>query len=102
MVTHDNIVFEARVCMGEGAGHVGGKSTDEERIISYLPLSHVAGQMIDVLCPITVTSLRPGVCSVFFARPYDLKMGTLGDRLRMVKPTIFLEYREFGRRLLKK
>jgi long-chain-fatty-acid--CoA ligase ACSBG len=90
MVTHDNIVFEARVCMGEGVQMVGGKPTDEERIISYLPLSHVAGQMIDVLCPITVTSLRPGVCSVFFARPYDLKIGTLGDRLRMVKPTVFL------------
>jgi len=90
MVTNDNIIFEARVCMGEGVNHVGGKPTDHERIISYLPLSHVAGQMIDILSPITITGLRAGVCSVFFARPYDLKVGTLGDRLRMVKPTIFL------------
>jgi len=90
MVTHDNIVFEARTCMGEGVQHVGGRAEDEERILSYLPLSHVAGQMIDILCPITVTALRPGVCSVFFARPYDLKAGTLGDRLRMVNVTIFL------------
>lgn len=90
MVTHDNIVFEAGTCMGEGVSMVGAKASDEERIISYLPLSHVAGQMLDVLCPISITALRPGTGSVFFARPYDLKMGTLGDRLRMVKPTVFL------------
>jgi len=90
MVTHDNLVFEARVTMGEGVQHVGGKPTDRERIISYLPLSHVAGQMVDVMCPVAVTALRPGCCSIFFARPYDLKVGTLGDRLRTVKPTVFL------------
>ena len=90
MVTHDNLVFEARTCMGEGVQHVGGKSSDHERILSYLPLSHVAGQMIDVMCPISITALRPGCCSVFYARPYDLKIGTLGDRLRTVKPTVFL------------
>jgi len=90
MITNDNIIFEARICMGEGVSHVGAKATDEERIISYLPLSHVAGQMVDLFCPMAVTGMRPGVCSLFFARPYDLKMGTLGDRLRMVKPTVFL------------
>lgn len=90
MVTHDNLVFEARITMGEGAEHIGSKPTDKERIISYLPLSHVAGQMLDVMCPIAVTALRPGVSSVFFARPYDLKLGSLGERLRVVKPTVFL------------
>ena len=92
MVTHDNIIFEARTCMGVAIAKMiqGVKNTNEERILSYLPLSHVAGQMIDILSPVTITATLPGSCSVFFARPYDLKLGTLGDRLRMCKPTIFL------------
>lgn len=44
MISHDNILFEARVAFdlipGMGAGGAG------ERIISYLPLSHVAGMMV--------------------------------------------------------
>lgn len=90
MVTHDNLVFEARTVMFEGVSNVAAKDTDEERIISYLPLSHIAGQMLDIMSSVAITALRPGYCQVFFARSYDLKVGTLAERLRMVKPTVFL------------
>ncbi|KAH9261445.1 hypothetical protein BASA81_000089 [Batrachochytrium salamandrivorans] len=90
MVSHDNIVFEARVVMSDGARAVGARTTDEERLLSYLPISHIAGFMIDIACPIVITALRPGYCTVHFARSYDLKTGTLADRLRMVRPTVFL------------
>jgi long-chain-fatty-acid--CoA ligase ACSBG len=53
-----------------------------DRIISYLPLSHIAAQILDVICPIIA-----GAC-VTFARPDALK-GTITMTLAAVKPTIF-------------
>jgi len=52
--------------------------------------SHVAACTIDIVGPICVTAFRPGYETVYFARPYDLKASTIGDRLRLVRPTIFL------------
>jgi long-chain-fatty-acid--CoA ligase ACSBG len=50
----------------------------------------VAGQMLDIVCPVVVTALRPGYTTLYFARPTDLKTGALVDRIRDVQPTIFL------------
>ncbi len=86
MISHDNILFEARVAMDM----IPGMGMGGERIISYLPLSHVAGMMVDIISPITVAATTPGYATLHFARPYDLKAGTLGDRLRAVRPTLFL------------
>ena len=48
MISHDNIVWTAkfsRTCCGEyGNG-------DPERLVSYLPLSHIAAQMLVSLPP---------------------------------------------------
>ena len=44
MISHDNILFEARVAMDI----IPGMGMGGERIISYLPLSHVAGMMVCV------------------------------------------------------
>lgn len=88
MITHDNIIFEST-----SATHLinnMGTGPDQDRIISYLPLSHVAGMMVDIVCPIMVgANMASSVC-VYFARPYDLRAGTIGDRLRGVRPTVFL------------
>merc|ERR1739846_19554 len=65
-------------------------SADEERVLSYLPLSHIVGLMVDIGSQIIASSLLPANIAVFFARPYDLKAGSLGDRLRICQPTIFL------------
>ena len=88
MISHDNIIFEAR-CVAREMPMVGNDGT-EERILSYLPLSHVAGMMVDIVCPIVVSAFQSGWMSANFARPYDLKVGTIGDRLKCVKPTVFL------------
>ena len=44
MISHDNIVFETRTVMR--SLEIIGTSAEEERVISYLPLSHVAGMMV--------------------------------------------------------
>lgn len=88
MITHDNIIFETS-CVLEMMTCVGNEAC-EERIISYLPLSHVAGMMVDIVAPIYMTANSPAWCSATFARPYDLKLGSLPDRLRFTRPTLFL------------
>ncbi len=51
-------------------------------VISYLPLSHIAGQMADLYMP-----LYAGV-TVNFAQPDALK-GSIKATLSEVKPTLF-------------
>lgn len=88
MVTHDNIIFEVK-CVLENLKDIYNLP-QEERLLSYLPLSHVAGMMVDIICPIIFTDTTPGWWVAHFARPYDLKVGAIGDRLRLVQPTLFL------------
>ncbi|GBG28557.1 Long-chain-fatty-acid--CoA ligase ACSBG2, partial [Hondaea fermentalgiana] len=89
MVSHDNILFESYCVVDRGVSPVG--TTDEpERIISFLPLSHVAGMMVDIISPIVVTAYKTPYVTSYFARPYDLKAGTLGKRLQAVRPTLFM------------
>eukprot|EP00941_MAST-03F_sp_MAST-3F-sp1_P005416 g5416.t1 len=87
MITHDNIVFEVRNAMNLMPPT---KENEQERILSYLPLSHVAGMLVDVFTNIASAAFRPGYVTIYFARPYDLKLGSIGDRLKTVKPTFFL------------
>mmetsp|Transcript_44319 Transcript_44319/g.96470 ORF Transcript_44319/g.96470 Transcript_44319/m.96470 type:complete len:781 (+) Transcript_44319:49-2391(+) len=87
MISHDNLAFESNSVLP--LSNIGLKA-EEERIISYLPLSHVAGMMVDIVCPIIVTAYLKGWMSVNFARPYDLKAGTIGARLTTIEPTLFL------------
>merc|ERR1719181_1625551 len=71
---------------------IGGNVCHEERLISYLPLSHVAGMMVDIICPVALTAnpKNGSYTSVAFARPYDLKIGTLKNTLQAVQPTMFI------------
>ncbi len=52
-------------------------------MISYLPLSHVAPQLLDVYLPIATA----GTC--WFAQPDALK-GSLLNTMKEVRPTMFL------------
>lgn len=54
----------------------------EERFISYLPLSHIAAQLLDIFAP-----LNHGI-TVYFAQPDALK-GSLNDTMKQVRPTYF-------------
>lgn len=78
MITHDNITWTARVQLSTMIRRPDGN----DHVISYLPLSHIAAQMLDVHCP-----LATGI-QVWFAQP-DALRGSLGVTLKDVRPTIF-------------
>lgn len=77
MLSHDNLTWTAAVmaqiiCL-----------TREDRIVSLLPLSHVAAEIVDLVAPLIMGT------AVFFARP-DVLKGTLLHTLLKVRPTWFL------------
>ena len=76
MISHDNATWTARSLMQ----CLGGLT--EDRQVSYLPLSHIAAQMLDLHGP-----MQNGM-QVFFADPDALK-GTLTTTLKAAKPTVF-------------
>ena len=95
MVSHDNIVFLAKTAVTHIKDGTAFGGRGQERVISYLPLSHVAGMMIDIIMPLVMTgndspAMKKAYTSIHFARPYDLKAGTIGDRLRAIQPSLFL------------
>lgn len=77
MLSHDNITWTARVLAS--SFNLTGQN---ERSVSYLPLSHIAAQMSDIHATMLVGA------TVSFARPDALK-GTLVDTLQAVRPTLF-------------
>lgn len=77
MISHDNITWTARNMVDH---YMDLNHT--ERLVSYLPLSHIAAQLLDIYCMITV-----GGCT-YFAQPDALK-GSLTVTLRDVEPTVF-------------
>ena len=101
MISHDNIVYESvSAMMTLFTGLAGGpKAVPKElRIVSYLPLSHVAAQMLDIATPMVVTALGKGYgppmfydthYTTWFADPMALK-GTLKNTLVAARPTAFL------------
>ena len=78
MLSHDNLTYTAKMLCDtfEMKDH-------EERIVSYLPLSHVAANITDVFVMITCSS------TVYFADNNALK-GTLTNTLKEALPTLFL------------
>ncbi|CAD7942467.1 unnamed protein product [Amoebophrya sp. A25] len=86
MLSHDSICATATGMIYAVDKHLLGN----QRVLSYLPLSHIAGMLADVMLPLVLTARFQKPCSVFFARKYDLSDGTLKDRLTFVRPTMFL------------
>jgi len=77
MISHDNATWTSRAAIDL----LG--ITEADSLISYLPLSHIAAQMLDIHGPLSVGA------SVYFAQPDALK-GSLPQTLKEVKPTAFL------------
>ena len=78
MLSHDNIIWTTKsVC---NAVHIVPDKI--EKLVSYLPLSHVAAQMMDIYLPL----INGG--ETWFANPDALK-GTLVDTLKRASPTVF-------------
>jgi long-chain-fatty-acid--CoA ligase ACSBG len=78
MISHDNIIYLCR--------YTAFRQTKlllyKERFVSYLPLSHIAAQILDLHLNIFLGS------TVYFALPDALK-GSLAITLNEVKPTFF-------------
>lgn len=77
MISHDNITWTANnICK-----HYMPLGCDD-RVVSFLPLSHIAAQIIDIHAMLIVGG------GTYFAEPTALK-GTLTNSLRDIRPTIF-------------
>jgi len=79
MISHDNYTWTAAASLYR---HKDKIIFGKERIVSFLPLSHVAAQIIDI-----VGSLNMGI-EVYFAENTALQ-GTILDTLKEVRPTFF-------------
>ncbi|XP_063685057.1 long-chain-fatty-acid--CoA ligase ACSBG2-like isoform X2 [Bolinopsis microptera] len=77
MLSHDNISWTALAC----CQILNVRETSD--VVSYLPLSHIAAQIIDLHGPMACGA------TVWFAKSDALK-GTLVDTLQEVRPTMFL------------
>lgn len=78
MLSHDNLTFDA-IAISERLT----LKNNGEILVSYLPLSHVAAQVVDIYITMLVA------CTVYFADANALK-GTLINTLKEVEPTRFL------------
>ncbi|KAL3270650.1 hypothetical protein HHI36_021179 [Cryptolaemus montrouzieri] len=78
MLSHDNLVYDSRASFERLDVSMG-----EEVLVSYLPLSHVAAQMVDIYFVITAAA------TIYFADNDALK-GTLIQTLQEARPTLFL------------
>jgi long-chain-fatty-acid--CoA ligase ACSBG len=76
MLSHDNLIWTSKVLKDEI------NLNEEDRIVSYLPLSHVAAQAVDIYAPMI------SGCELAFARQDALK-GSLTVTLQAIRPTIF-------------
>eukprot|EP00927_Polykrikos_kofoidii_P054443 TRINITY_DN48856_c0_g1_i1.p1 TRINITY_DN48856_c0_g1~~TRINITY_DN48856_c0_g1_i1.p1 ORF type:complete len:741 (+),score=113.13 TRINITY_DN48856_c0_g1_i1:49-2271(+) len=90
MIHHDALIAQGAMTSDPEAGLVPGYEGGNARIISYLPLSHIAGSLMDIFLPVYFSGKNRMKGTIFFARPYDLKEMTLALRIQFVRPTVFL------------
>ena len=74
MISHDNVTWTAR----QAFEAMGGRTDDQ--LVSYLPLSHIAEQIISLHGP-----MQAGCCTAFAE-----SIEKLGDNLVEIRPTLFL------------
>jgi len=97
MITNDNLTWSARTILYTGWADGLPNIPEQIRIVSYLPLSHIAATMMDMICPIVGSGgfnikeeHQRSYSTMHFVRPYDLRLGSLKHRLVAVKPVMFL------------
>jgi long-chain-fatty-acid--CoA ligase ACSBG len=77
MCSHDNVTWTVKTLIDN---YLDLNHTD--RIASYLPLSHIAGQLIDIHAPMYIGGTS------YFCQPDALK-GSLTNTLKDMRPTLF-------------
>lgn len=78
MLSHDNIIYAAEYVIQTVKVNMNAC----ERIVSFLPLSHIAAQLFDCYIAVYVGA------TIYYAQP-DAMRGSLGSTLVQVKPTVF-------------
>lgn len=90
MLHHDAVIAQGAMASDPSTGVARGFEDGHARILSYLPLSHIAGGLMDILHPVYFAGKNKLPGTTYFARPYDLKEMTLATRIQFVRPTAFL------------
>lgn len=86
MLSHDNILYTTTMFNKEQAIYSLNEAEmqpEDIRVVSYLPLSHIAGFMCDL------GHLIVSGGQVYFAKP-DALQGTLIETLQWCRPNLFL------------
>uniref|UniRef100_A0A8C7PS42 Long-chain-fatty-acid--CoA ligase ACSBG2 n=1 Tax=Oncorhynchus mykiss TaxID=8022 RepID=A0A8C7PS42_ONCMY len=81
MLSHDNLTWTA-FAVGRHV-QLTEATKSQEMVVSYLPLSHIAAQMVDIWVTMKVGG------ATYFAQPDALK-GSLVNTMREVRPTAFM------------
>jgi len=84
MISHDNATWTAK----SNVEHNPAITAGDLRVVSYLPLSHIAAQIVDIHSPLICIVDYKKPAEVHFARPDALK-GTLKETLIAARPTVF-------------
>jgi len=89
MLSHDNLIWTVKTILSSQK-HIQwwGKGAVTHSIVSYLPLSHIAAQALDIYGPLLI-GYHGGDGTIFFGRTDALK-GSLIKTLLFAKPTVFL------------
>ena len=88
MISHDNATWTALVTWSVMLADVDGLLCEEAHSVSYLPLSHIAAQMLDIIMPVFAAAYLEFNLVVYCADKNALK-GTLRDTLLRARPTFF-------------
>jgi long-chain-fatty-acid--CoA ligase ACSBG len=83
-LTHENIMTSLRQMIGLINTKSTIKQLGEEQFVSYLPLNHIATQIMDIYIPIVTLG------TVWFAGKDALKDSSLIDTIVDVRPTVFI------------
>lgn len=85
MLSHDNMIFTQTSVsedIFESQPEDWNFQPEDMRVVSYLPLSHVAASQMDLIYPVLYGN------QLFYARP-DALQGTIVETLKWAKPTVF-------------
>jgi len=88
MLSQDSVTWSAKALSEEVINEP--VPNGEIRIVSYLPLNHVAGQMLDILGPLYLSSKKGQYVTVFFPAQCYLKKRCFKEQLADAQPVLFL------------
>ena len=74
MVSHDNIIYLSRTVLQHLSESTPFGTRGQERVISYLPLSHVAGMMIDIVSVVVLVFFVLFCCLIYWVASVYLEM----------------------------